>query len=339
MGPAHAPEPAGGYAALSRVREGWEAQWTPATDVALIEKIVLGDSLERVAARVLREQLDGARTAGAAADVLLESVVVASRELTASALAACDALASTDDDLPSLARACRALSGLIAYGSSRSHGAPGEAAIRPLCVTTFDRAVLRVPDACVGTDEAVHEVKDALRTLHEIALSQPLVDKAAWLAAAGALVRSYAVNPACAGLACGLLYLAQALGEEEIATIVGQRLSNTLEPEAAASFLEGFLEVNAVVLVKSRPVVQALDGFLCSIEPARFKDVLPVLRRALGPLGQTERRYLLENIVAVRGLGTRARAAQAIVTEKDAEKLAQARKELGQAMDDLDDLL
>src|SRR5262245_38262712 len=46
-------EAAGGAAALSRVREAWEAQWTPATDTALVEKIALGDSLEEVATRTL----------------------------------------------------------------------------------------------------------------------------------------------------------------------------------------------------------------------------------------------------------------------------------------------
>src|SRR5262249_60617972 len=42
-----ATDPAGGHAALSRIREVWEAQWTPSTDAALVEKIVLGDTLEQ----------------------------------------------------------------------------------------------------------------------------------------------------------------------------------------------------------------------------------------------------------------------------------------------------
>jgi hypothetical protein len=332
-------EAAGGLAALARARETWEAQWTPATDVALVETIVLGETLADVVTRVLREELDEARTTGAVADVLLESVVTACPETTSAALTACDTLAAVDDDLPSLARACRALSGLISYGTSRSHASAGEGAIAPLCVKTYDRAVLRAVRACAGDDEAVRPAKDALRTLHEIALSQALVDKQAWLATAGELARSYAVNPSAAGVAAGLLYLAQIFGDEEIATLIGQRLSDALEPEKAAAFLEGFLEVNALVLVKSRPVVQALDGFLCSIDPTRFKDLLPVLRRALGALGQTERRYLLENIVALRGLGEKARAAQAVVDEKDKEKLKEMNAELTKAMDDLDDLL
>ena len=60
----------------------------------------------------------------------------------------------------------------------------GDQAIEPLLKKTFDRAVLRVPEACAGTDEGVRKPKEALRTLHDIALSQPVVDKAAWIAAA-----------------------------------------------------------------------------------------------------------------------------------------------------------
>ena len=64
--------------------------------------------------------------------------------------------------------------------------------------------------------------------------------------------------------------------------------------QLGAAFLEGFLEVNATVIVKSRAVVAALDSFICELEVDRFKNTLPALRRALGGLGATERRYLLE---------------------------------------------
>ena len=64
-----------------------------------------------------------------------------------------------------------------------------------------------------------------------------------------------------------------------------------------------------------------------------------VLRRAFGGLGTTERRYLLENVLAVRRIGDKARAAQAVLLEKDKEKLAAMSGDLAKAMDDLDDLL
>jgi hypothetical protein len=170
-------------------------------------------------------------------------------------------------------------------------------------------------------------------------MAQPIVDKDAWLAAARGLVDSYQVNPIASGLACGLLYLAQAIGEQEISQIVGQRLSNTLEPDKSASFLTGFLDVNALVIVKNRPVVEALDAFIQSIEADRFRNVLPTLRRAFAVLGATERRYLLENVLAIRNLSGHGRSAQQILSEKDREKLKSIAGDLSKTIDELDDLL
>jgi len=153
------------------------------------------------------------------------------------------------------------------------------------------------------------------------------------------LGHDYAVNPACSGVAFGLLYLAQEVSDAEISLAVSQRLSDALAPEAAANFLAGFLEVNALVLVKSRPIVQALDAFLQGIDRDRFKDALPVLRRAFAPLGPTERRYLVDNLVALRKLAGAAGEVAAIVAAKDKEVLAAMSDEIAKAMNDLDDLL
>jgi len=50
-------------------------------------------------------------------------------------------------------------------------------------------------------------------------------------------------------------------------------------------------------------------------------------------------RRLLENVVAARNIGDRARAAQAVLLEQDREKLKEMSADLSAAMDDLDDLL
>lgn len=328
----------GGHAALARAREVWEAQWTPSTDVALVERIVLGNSLEQAATRALSDALAKATSSGAAAEVLLESAVAGCPETLHTALSACDRLAAQDDDLPSLAQACRALSGLVSFGTSREAGV-AEEVILSLCRKVYERAVLRVDVACRADDVGIVPVKAALRTLHEVALAQAALDRGAWLDAARGLAGSWSVHPGASGLAAGLLYLADGIGEQEVTALVARRLASPVDPKLGAAFLEGFLEVNALVLVRSRPVVKALDDFLCGLAPDRFKDALVVLRRAFGPLGATERRYLLENLVALRGLGERAGAAKVVVQEADKEKLKALDADLSSALDDLDDLL
>ncbi len=339
MGSRSRDEEVGGYSALRRVRETWEAQWTPATDIALVERIALGDTFEQVTARSLRKRLDEARTTGAAAEVLLESVVTQCAETLGAALQACDELSAHDEDLLSLAKACRALSGLISYGTSRSQARLGAGVVEALGARTFERATLRLHAGCTGDDDAVLPGLEALQILHEVALSQQGFDRAAWVETATEVVESYAVHPSAAGLLCGLLFLSEDLDEARMLQVVGQRMSSTLEPEGGAAFLSGLLKVNPVVLLKSRALVAALDAFLVGIEAERFKDVLPALRRALADLGKTERRYLVENLVAVRGLGGAAEAVKAVVDEKDAEKLKEMSADLDDALGDLEDLL
>lgn len=332
-------ENAGGHAALARAREAWEAQWTPATDVALVEKIVLGESLAAVTERVLTEKLDAAGTTGEAAFILLEAVVASAPRAITVALARCDALSSADDELPSLARAAHALSHLTTYGTSRAHGELGDASIAPLLFRAFDRAVLRVEASCTVDQQGVAPVKEALRTLHEVATTQPRVDGEAWFARARILVEDWSINPETSGLAAGLLHLAHRLAEGEIEEIVARRLSAISEPEKSAGFLAGLLEVNALILVKNRPIVRALDEYLANIPKDRFTDVLPILRRGMAGIGPTERKYLLENIIALRNLGGKSADARAIIEEKDREKLRAMSAEIAEAMDALDDIL
>jgi len=329
----------GGASALARVREHWTAQWTPATDVALVERIIYGETLLQVTERRLAEALAAATGAAAAADVVLEAVVCGAPQVMPEALAATERLAAIDDDVRSLAEATRALSGLVSYGTSRAAIAGAEQVIGELADTTFTRAVLRIEGASRGDDDAVMPARHAIRILHEIAVSQTRFDTALWFATAGELVTSERIHGACAGTLGGLLYLADRLDDTAVTTMVSFRLSSTVDPGGAAAFLEGFLSVNALVLVRNRAIVAALDGFMQSVAAGRFRDVLPVLRRAFASLGATERRYLLDNLLAVRKIGEHARDAAGVLASKDVDKLKAMSDEITKAMDDLDDLL
>lgn len=332
-------ESVGGHAALVRAKETWEAQWTPATDVALVEGIIKGETLLLVAEVVLREQLQAATTTGVAAEHLLDAVVASCPLAVALGLDTVERHAATDEDLPSLARAARALGGLLSFGSSRGRSALGDRALAPMLQSLFTKAVLRAPLACQVDDAGIGPIRDALTTLHDLAQTQPAADRALWLETAQGVAESWAVNPACAGLCTALLYLAQVFDEDKVAAQVSLRLSTGAEPAQATGYLEGFFSVNALVLVKNRPVVAALDHFLGQIPAERFKDTLPVLRRAFSVLGATERRYLLENVVALRNLGKKAQAVKAVLVEKDKEALKAVSADLSKVMDDLDDLL
>lgn len=327
---------AGGAGALERRSEAWEAWLTPATWVALIEKIPLGDTIEEVASRTLEDALGGAHGAGDAAAVLLEAVVAEAPRVVGAALAACDKFAVTDDDLPSLARSASALSALASHGSSR---ASGDDAIPTLFTRIFTRAVLRLADACGAAEDAIEPVKEALRALYEVALSQPLADKAGFFAQAHAIAEADDLAASASGMAAGLLALAGEIDDAALATLVSRRLSDAWAPARAASFLSGLVDVNALAIVKSRAVVAAIDGFLTNVPVDAFRDLLPALRRAFASLGPTERRSLIEHVLGARRIGEASREAERVLLAHDREVLASMGGEMDALLHDLDELL
>ncbi|RJS14735.1 hypothetical protein DRW03_34315 [Corallococcus sp. H22C18031201] len=328
---------AGGITALGRVRESWKARWTPATDAALVEKLALGITLEGVTTRVLQARLDAAKTTGAAAEVLLESVLTGCSRTVDAALRAVDSHAAMDEDLCSLASAARALFGLMAYGSSRTRSELGDDAVAALGQRTFTQALLRVREACGSPAHDVFLVSNALRTLHEAALSQPLADKEGWLAEARGLMASTEVNPTFSGLAMGLLYLARELPEDAVALALERRLSRAVAPGASALFLEGYLQVNALALVRNREVVRTLDVFLRGLRAEHFIQALPMLRRAFGALSDAERRHLLQHVTALAQSNEAASPPKLDAKEQAAMRDLNA--DLGKMLDDLDGLL
>jgi hypothetical protein len=129
--------------------------------------------------------------------------------------------------------------------------------------------------------------------------------------------------------------------DAELADLLRLRLSATSEPAKTADYLAGFIEINALAVVKSRVVVEILDGYLRALDDEAFREAAPMLRRAFADLGKTERRYLVDTILAVgehARRGTAGAAAQ-VVREKDDEALRAASEEIAKAMDDLGDLL
>jgi hypothetical protein len=321
---------------MVRLRETWEAQWTPTTDIALRDRIVLGETLERVVDRVLAARLAACGRSGDATTVLLDAMMAGCPVIVARALEVCDRLTAADDDLASLARSASVLSRVVTYGASDALSSSGGDALARLCAITFTRAVARARAADARGGEASRALRRALRELHEVALSQPLVDRAAWLEAATAIATSYVGDHAAAGLVAGLLHLGREFDDAALTRLFGQRLSDMSSPARTAAFLEGFFEVNALALVKSASVTLALDRFLTSLPAERFVDALPVLRRAFAELTKAERRNLLQSVAALRGADV---VADPAASADDRAALLAIRPELSRVARDLDELL
>ncbi len=299
------------YEHLQSMVENWDVQWTPHTDIRLIELSIEGDRLREVCARLLRRELDAAQDIGAITKILLRAVLANIPELYTRILRRCDEAVAEGSDLLVLAQAGNNLHQLAQYGSVRKLD---PTLFTNLLARAYTRAALLLPvGAIVGDDEAA-KVVSALKLLHELSSRRSDLD-GALLNERLALVADMegraegktesAVHPTIAGLAATLLLLRGAISQDDLATLLGRRLSGAEEPQRGAQFLEGLLALNRGVLLRNSTIVGWLNFYLQSLNSEAFLHTLPVLRRAMSELSKAEIGVLMTTLAPLLGLKER----------------------------------
>ncbi len=320
---------ASAYDYLASVREKWQTQWTPAVDANLVEKSMLGNSLLEVCARALSGKLKAAQNAQEAAEILLEITICDVKQLLQNALDVCDFLSVEDDDFLSLARACQNLQALASYGSSRDLQSED---FTDMLTRTFNRAVLLIPSACQVSDDAVEQVCLGLTILSDLCSRAPVVNKDLFYSTIKEVIDSYTAHPKAAGLAASIAHFSKTIVAEELLICMNQRLSGGNPPLNGAWFLDGFLSLNKIVLVRNLTIVKILDSFIQSIRPDDFVTTLPVLRRAFSELTKSELNYFIEHLSSVYKI------VEPKVVKEEIEGQAEKLKDLAEVSQALDDL-
>jgi hypothetical protein len=296
---------------LRNMMEIWEVQWTPHTDIRLIELSIEGDRLRDVCLRLLRRELNAAQDISAITRVLLRAVLANLPELYNRILRRCDEAVAEGSDLLVLAQAGHNLHQLSQYGTTRKLE---PALLNSLLARVYTRAALLLPlGAIVGDDEAADVVK-ALKLLHEVSSRRTDLD-AALLNERLGLVADLAgnfeskqdskVHPAIAGLAATLLLVRNAASVDDIAGLLGRRLSGAEEPKQGAQFLEGLLSLNRATLLRNRDIVGWLNFYLQSLDSDTFLHALPILRRSMSELSKAELGVLLTTLASILGIKDR----------------------------------
>jgi hypothetical protein len=284
---------------LSQLREAWTLQWSPATDISLIEKSILGNSLADVCRRLYRERLDGAKNVGQVSDVLLKIVLAGLTTLYDEALAVCERISANDEDMTAQARAAQRLQQLLLYGSTR---ALDQAPIAPLLGKVFARAAFLLPGAAQVSDDAVGAVLESIKILYEVARSAAEVDEGLLAERLARALEHDDSHPSARGLCAALLFLGGHLHEEELLRWLNYHLASNVSPLQGAQFLEGLLVLNRTVILRNPTVVSWLDTFVEGLSFDAFVRVLPTMRRAFSRLSRPELEYMISGLLDVLGL-------------------------------------
>ena len=271
--------------------EVWQLQWQPEFALKLIEASRWGQTVEQAATAAVLERCP---TLGSLAELsrCVDDALLAALPLAVQAATqALQDRAATSGDVPQLLAALPALANVFRYGNVRQTDAA-------LVAQVLDGLVLR---AALGLVLAVQQLdEDAAGALREHLLAahaalrlrdapEPL---AAWRQALQLLAGSASAHPLLQGLALRLLLDDGERSADDAATAVSLHLSTGSEPAAAAAWLEGFLNGNAVMLLHDAAVWRLLDDWLAALSDEHFVRVLPLVRRSFSAFGPGERRDL-----------------------------------------------
>ncbi len=318
-------------AQLSRVREKWQIQWSPATDAALVERTAWGSTLAESGLRILQKRLDEADRIDSGTGVLLSLALCELTDRFGQALERCEALAADSDSFPALARAVYHLDGLLSYGSARRLPV---AELTDLAGRLFLRASLHLPAAALGGDDAAEEVRQTLTPLYELVgrTSPVIADPEPFWSAVETVATMEQSHPSLRGLCLVLLQLGGRLTLEELSARLRYWLSTAAEAAENAKLVAGLFALHRGTLVRNRPLIGAVTDFLLELEIEQLVPLLPTLRRTLGSLSPAERAYLSEALASVLGIGT-GEARQALkLAETDQALLREADSTVAQVL-------
>ena len=279
-------------------RESWQVAWEPLFEVRLVEAAVWGTTVQ--AAATARALDTAAQT-----ETLGSLSVLVGRCLTADLPDALDplierlqGLAALDPDITDLATALPPLANILRYGDVRGTRADGlTTVVNGIAV----RIAIGLPPACVAVDDdaaralapALGKVHAAIATLDDDAIREPWTQALRKVADLGGA----SANGLLVGRATRLLRDAGEFDADDAAARMSRALSRGTEPADAAAWLEGFLAGSGLVLAHDRTLLRLIDQWLAGLEPDRFEQVLPLLRRTFAAFTGPERRTIGDRAV------------------------------------------
>ncbi len=280
--------------------EKWLLQWTPESEIELVEAVLLGETVELATAYKFKSQLEACTSiADAAARVrdacqcgLMKSMDLARRRL--------QELAATSSEFIALAAAAWQLSQVVRYGDVRRFDSQP---LLPLLEELFVEAALALFAAASCDDKAVKPMIQAVDEVNKVDLDfHDRVEEALWIEQLRRLADADDRNPSLSGYACALLLERGLMENEALAREVSRRISPGVPADLGAGWFEGLARRNRYALLARQPLWEQLAGYIESLDEEQFRRALVFLRRAFGPFSPREKRHIAENLGEYWGL-------------------------------------
>ncbi|HSU52854.1 MAG TPA: DUF5682 family protein [Candidatus Dormibacteraeota bacterium] len=301
--------------------EKWALQWTPEAEIAIVEAVLLGETVELAVAVKFKQRLEQCNSVAEASRVIREACECGMSDSIELARETLQRLANDSSDFVALAGAAQQLGFVIRYGDVRQFDAEP---LKPLLEQLFLEGALTLVGASNCDLAAAKNMLVGVNELNKVALDYTsLIDEPLWLAELQKLARADHLNPLLSGYACAILVERNVISNEELAREVSRRLSPGISADLGAGWFEGVSKRNRYALLTRLALWEQLDTYVSSLSDDEFKRALVFLRRAFGDFSPAEKRSITENLGEIWGAGREAasEALSAELTEKEKEKL------------------
>ncbi len=279
--------------------ESWALQWTPEAEIAIVEAVLLGETIELAVAFKFKQLLENCASITEASTVIREACecgMSASIELARQTL---QRLANDSSDFTALASATHELGLVIRYGDVRQFNAEP---LKPLLEQLFLEGALTLVGAANCDTAAAKKMVTGINELNKVALDYTsLIDEPLWIGELQKLARADHLNPLLSGYACALLVERSLISNEELAREVSRRLSPGIEADLGAGWFEGLAKRNRYALLTRLPLWEQLAKYVASLTDDEFKRALVFLRRSFSDFTPSEKRSITENLGEIWG--------------------------------------
>lgn len=314
------PLPTGQQAATWAER--WKLQWEPESEIALVEAVLLGETVELATGFRFGQLLEAAAGIDAAADVVKDACQCGLARSMDQARKRLQELAAVSSDLRAIAHAAWQLSQVVRIGDVRKID---PSPLLPLVDELFVQGALALHGAAACDNKAAQDLVGAVDQLNWVSLNHSdRVEGELWVRQLRRLSDADDRNPLLSGYACAVLLERGLTATEDLAREVSRRLSPGIPADLGAGWFEGLSKRNRSALLARQPLWAELAGYVQSLDDDQFKRAIVFLRRAFGPFAPHQKRQVCENLAEHWGVNADAaqEALQGPLTAAEEQKLA-----------------
>ena len=283
-------------------KERWDLQWSPESEIALVEAVLLGETVELATAYKFKTNLEKCRSIADAATMVRDACqcgLMKSMELARHRL---QELAATSREFAPIAHAAWQLGLVVRYGDVRKFDAEP---LLPLIDELFVQGSIALFPSSTCDDDAAKGMLVAINDLNRTGLEfHDRVDENLWIEQLQRLSDSDDRNPILSGYSCAILLERGLLSNEQLASEVSRRISPGVPAELGAGWFEGLAKRNRYALLARQPLWEQLADYIGSLDDTQFKRALVFLRRAFGSFSSREKRHIAENLGQWWGMNT-----------------------------------